>query len=178
MMWVCMGMILNAMIVFVFQEFLGIMFPTWEQVFQPGSRVCSLIHDTLSPPLVIVAPSYWFAATTYFAVFILYNAFQVAAKPAANGVDPNKIDIRVAFTMSVIILSIFFFLLLLLRGLTGCETWFGSLLGILIGSGVAVLYWHLLDACHSGIPPDILNVVSSLAPPKTTEDEIPVLCKA
>jgi hypothetical protein len=177
-MWVCIGMIINTMLVFALQELLGILFPTWEQVLQPGTRVCSLIHDTMGPPLEIVAPSYWFASTTYFAVFILYNAFQVAFKPAAEGVDPKKVDMRIAFTMSVLILSIFFFLLLLLRGLTGCETWFGSTLGILTGSGVAILYWHLLDACHSGIPPDILNVVSSLAPAKTMEEETPVICKA
>ena len=177
MMWVCMGMILNAIIIFGLQESLGILFPSWDQVYQPGTRICSLIHDTMSPPLVIVSPSYWFASTTYFVVFILYNAFQVASKPANKGVDPNKVDVRVAFSMSVIILSIFFFLLLMLRGLTGCETWLGSITGILTGSLVGIMYWHLLDLCHSGIPPDILNVVSSLAPSKGLEEETPVICK-
>jgi hypothetical protein len=80
--------------------------------------------------------------------------------------------------MSVIILSIFFFCLLMLRGLTGCETWLGATLGILMGSGIGIGYWHILDLCHSGIPPDILNVVTALAPAKGGEDKTPVVCTA
>ena len=96
-------------------------------------------------------------------------------RPIATGADPNKVDVRLAFTMSVISLATFFFAILLLRGFTGCETWLGSILGILVGSGIGIGYWHLLDACHSGVPPDILNVVAATAPPRT-DDETPVIC--
>jgi hypothetical protein len=131
----------------------------------------------MGPATTLVAPSYWFASTTFFMSFILYNAIQVATKPAAPGANGKKVDIRVAFTISVIILSIFFFSLLMLRGLTGCETWLGSTLGILLGSGIGIAYWHLLDVCHSGIPPDILNVVTALQP-SPTDDKTPIICKA
>jgi len=177
MLWVAIGMILNSLAVISLQELLGMVFPMWKQVHQPGSKTCSISQDTLGPPTTIVAPSYWFASTTYFVVFILYNALQVAFRPAAPGASSKKVDIRVAFTMSVMILSIFFFCLLMLRGFTGCETWLGATLGILLGGGVSVSYWHILDICHSGIPPDILNVVTALAPSQTG-DKTPVICTA
>jgi hypothetical protein len=178
MIWIAIGMIINALSVLTLQELLSLIFPKWDQVNQPSSRACSLIDDPLGPALTVVAPSYWFASTTYFVVFILYNAGQVAFKPAAAGVSKKKVDTRVAFTMSVMILSLFFLLIIMLRGLTGCETWLGSLMGIWVGSTVAVLYWQLLDACHTGIPPDILNVVSGLAPAKTGDLTSPVICTA
>ena len=178
MIWVAIGMIVNAIGVMAAQELLGMLFPLWKQVHQASSRTCSLTQDSMGSPTTIVAPSYWFASTTYFVVFILYNALQVAARPSAPGASSKKVDIRVAFTMSVIILSIFFFCLLMLRGLTGCETWLGGTLGVLMGSGIGIAYWHILDLCHSGIPPDILNVVTALAPAKGGEDKTPVVCTA
>jgi hypothetical protein len=185
MVWVGVGMVGNAVTVTAFQELLTLILdPSWSQLSQPLSSTCSIIPDGDWAPgtdkgsgekFITVAPSHWFAATTYFIVFILYNAIQVAMRPIAIGADSNKVDVRLAFTMSVISLSIFFFAILLLRGFTGCETWLGSILGILVGSGVAIGYWHLLDVCHSGVPPDILNVVSATAPART-EDETPVIC--
>jgi hypothetical protein len=180
MIWVSLGFLVNGMVTVTLQELLCLLFPTWNQVLQPSSTMCSMIHEfTLKDQKtnVAVAPSMWFSATTYFVVFILYNAIQVAIRPAAEGADPQKVDTRIAFSLSVIMLSIFFFALLLLRGFTGCETWLGSILGILVGSSIGIGYWHILDICHSGIPPDILNVVSSTAP-AAKRDIVPVVCTA
>jgi hypothetical protein len=180
MIWVAMGMIINAMTVTSLQEVLGLLFPKWNQVHQPASATCSIVpdFDPASNPTLIIAPSHWFAATSYFVVFILFNAIQVMIRPVAQGADPTKVDVRIAFTGSVVMLSIFFFAILLLRGFTGCETWLGSILGILVGSGVAVGYWYLLDVCHSGVPPDILNVVAATAPARPNDGETPVICSA
>ena len=177
MIWVAIGMILNSIAVLGAQELLGAIFPLWKQVNQPSNRTCSLTQDTLGSATSIVAPSYWYASTTYFVVFILYNALQVAFRPSARGAQSKKVDIRVAFTLSVMILSIFFFCLLMLRGLTGCETWLGSVLGIFMGSGMAIFYWNVLDICQSGIPSDILNVVTAIAP-EQNGDKTPVICTA
>ena len=180
MIWVSLGFLFNGAVSVTFQEFLSLLFPKWDQVHQPSSAMCSIVQNFApgdEKPYTVVAPSLWFSATSYFVVFILYNAIQVAIRPVAAGADPKKVDMRIAFSLSVIMLSIFFFALLLLRGFTGCETWLGSILGILIGSGVAIGYWHILDVCNSGIPPDILNVVSSTAPPATKE-RVPVICTA
>lgn len=180
MVWVAVGMVGNTLTVTAIQELLTLIFdPSWAQLTQPSSASCSIMPDidVGSPKFITVAPSHWFASTTYFVVFILYNAIQVALRPIAKGADQNKVDVRLAFSMSVIMLSIFFFAILLLRGLTGCETWLGSSLGILVGSGVAIGYWHLLDICHSGVPPDILNVVAATAPERES-DQTPVICTA
>lgn len=178
MIWIAIGMIINALCVLTLQELFSLIFPKWDQVVQPGSRACSLIDDPLGPALTVVAPSYWFASTSYFVVFILYNAAQVAFRPANQGVSKKKVDTRVAFTMSVIILSLFFFFIIMLRGLTGCETWLGSIAGIWLGSTVAIFYWELLDVCNSGIAPDILNVVSALAPRNSGDNTTPIVCTA
>jgi len=177
MVWIAIGMILNALIVAGGQELLALLFPKWRQVHQSVSAACMVIPEIEpgSSQNYTVAPSMWFASTTYFVVFVLYNAIQVTLKPAAQGVDPQKVDVRRAFTLSVIMLSLFFLGLILLRGLTGCETWLGSILGILVGSGSAIGYWHLLDVCNSGVPPDILNIVASTAPARTSS-ETPVIC--
>jgi len=180
MIWVSLGFAVNAMVTVTAQELLVFLFPKWNQVLQPSSSMCTIFNEfTLKDekPNIAAAPSLWFSATTYFAVFVLYNAIQVAIRPVAEGADAQKVDTRIAFSLSVIMLSIFFFALLLLRGLTGCETWLGSFLGILFGSGIAIGYWHILDICHSGIPPDILNVVSATAP-TVKKDVVPVICTA
>ena len=180
MVWVGVGLVLNSLTVTTIQEILTTIFePGWAQLSQPASSICSIIPDIEpdAPKFVTVAPSHWFASTTYFVVFILYNAINVAGRPIAKGADPKRVDVRMAFSMSVILLSVFFFMILLLRGLTGCETWLGSILGVLVGSGVAIGYWHLLDVCHSGVPPDILNVIAATAPVKN-EDQTPIICTA
>lgn len=179
MVWIAIGMMINGFSVSVIQEILGLIFPKWRQVHQRVSASCTIVQDFEpgTEMTYVVAPSHWFAATTYFVVFVLYNAIQVTILPAAKGADPAKVDVRKAFTLSVITLSVMFLLLILLRGLTGCETWLGSILGILMGSGVAIGYWHLLDICNSGVPPDILNVIAATAPART-EEETPVICTA
>jgi len=180
MVWVAVGMALNALITASYQEILGLIFEDWDQVRQPLSQACTFIqdYDSSSPDgTAVVAPSLWFSGSTFFTVYVLYNAIQVAIRPAAKNADKQKVSVRMAFTLSVIMLSIFFMLLILLRGLTGCETWLGSILGVLVGSGTAIGYWHLLDICHSGVTPDILNVTAATAPP-STGSETPVICTA
>ena len=179
MLWVAVGMVINALFVGIGQETLAMLFPKWRQVHQSLSAACTVLPQ-IEPGSGItytVAPSMWFASTTYFVVFVLYNAIQVTTRPAAKGTDSHKVDVRRAFTLSVIILSLLFFGLILLRGLTGCETWLGSVTGILLGSGWAIGFWHLLDVCNSGVPPDILNIVAATAPAHTS-DQTPVICTA
>jgi hypothetical protein len=73
------------------------------------------------------------------------------------------------------VVGIVFMALVFARGFTGCETWVGSILGVLIGGGTAVGYWYLLDACGSGTIPDILQIVGGTAPARSGI-ETPVVC--
>jgi hypothetical protein len=178
MLWVSLGFVLNAAATGLLQELLGLIFPSEPQIWQPTSATCSVLPEfTKGSEKIIVSPSMWFSSTTYFVVFVFYNAVQVALRPANKGADSKKLDTRIAFSMSVIMLSVFFFALIMLRGFTGCETWMGSVLGIALGTGFGIGYWHLLDVCSSGIPPDILNIVAATAP-EPTQDPTPVICVA
>jgi hypothetical protein len=183
MVWTSIGMIINALLITVLQELMGFMFKddstgvAWSQVYQSASHMCTIVKD-IEPTAdsnVVVAPSHWFSSVAFFLSFIVYNAVQVAMRPAAKGADSSKVDVRLAFSGSVILISIFFFALILLRGFSQCETWLGASLGLTIGSGMAIGYWHLLNVCNSGIPPDILNIVSATAPARENK-ETPVIC--
>jgi len=185
MVWTGVGLIINALLVATLQELLGFVFKNddthaaWSQVYQKSSHMCSIVKDIEpgSDLNVVVAPSYWFSSVAFFLSFILYNAIQVAILPPAKGADIKKYDVRLAFSGSVILISIFFFVLILLRGFSQCETWLGSSLGLLVGASMAIGYWHVLNVCNSGIPPDILNIVSAIAPARD-EKTTPVICSA
>jgi hypothetical protein len=172
--WVSLGLIANGAIVAAFQGFLRLLFPTWSQVSMPaGMGTCSIIKPT--GELTAVAPSHWLAAAVFFAVFSVFNSIQVAIRPNKKGVDSSKIQNRQAVSMSVMIVGLVFCILVLARGLTGCETWLGSILGALIGGWFAIGYWYVLDACGTGSIPDILQIVESSAP-ESNGKETPVVC--
>lgn len=183
MVWTSVGMMINALLITVLQELLGFMFSddstgaAWSQVFQSASHMCTIVKDIepSSDINVVVAPSHWFSSVAFFLTFIVYNAVQVALRPPAKGADKSKVDVRLAFSGSVILITIFFFALILLRGFSQCETWLGASLGLTIGSIMAIGYWHVLNVCNSGIPPDILNIVSATAPARENK-ETPVIC--
>jgi hypothetical protein len=140
-----------------------------------GSLACEVIRSSDGGELTAVAPRHWLAATAFFAVFIIYNSIRVTIRTPEKGVSNEKVNVRRAFSLSVFVIGLAFFLLILSRGFSGCETWLGGVLGIFMGSGIAIGYWHLLDACDSGIIPDILQVVGSMAPAKTGE-ATPIIC--
>ena len=178
--WLAVGMILNGAVISIFQGFLAFIFPEWLQVVVPkGSYVCEILktdsYATKAKGATVVAPSHWLSATTFFAVFSIYNSVHVAMKQSAKGVSPEKTDIRRAFSLSVLIIGVVFMGLVLVRGFTGCETWLGSISGSLIGAGMAMFYWHLLDTCKTGMVPDVLQVIGSMAPPGT-DTHVPVVC--
>jgi hypothetical protein len=174
--WVALGLIVNGSAVSIVQGLMALIFPTWAQVsVQSGSLACEVIRSGSSSGVTVVAPSHWLAATAFFAVFLVYNSIRVAIRPPEKGVSPEKVDVRRALSLSVFVVGIVFFLLVLARGLSGCETWLGGSLGVLLGGGIAIGYWHLLNACDSGIIPDILQIVGSMAPANSDKD-VPVLC--
>lgn len=177
--WVALGLIVNGGFIAAFQGLLRLLFPTWSQVSIPaGMGTCSIIQPSSvgrSDDIMTVAPSHWLAATVFFAVFSIYNSLQVAIRDPKNGVDSTKVQTRRAVSMSAMVVGIVFFVLVLARGFTGCETWLGSILGVLLGGGIAVGYWHFLDACGTGTIPDILQIVGGSAP-AASEKETPIVC--
>lgn len=175
--WVSLGLILNGGLIAAVQGLLALLFPNWAQVFVNSSPSCDILSSTLpgGDGTTVVAPSYWLGATVFFAVFSVYNSVRVHMKPPVNGSTAQKVDVRRAFSLSVLVIGVVFFLMVLLRGFSGCETWLGGILGVLFGGASAVGYWHLLDACGTGMIPDLLQVVGSLPPPGSGS-AVPVVC--
>ena len=178
--WVAVGMILNGSVVSILQGIISFVFPNWSQVVVPsGSYTCEIlktnVYSSKIGNLTVVTPSHWLAATAFFAVFSIYNSLHVVLKQPSEHVESEKVDVRRAFSLSVLVIGVVFFGLILIRGFTGCETWLGSISGIVIGSGIAIGYWHMLDACGTGMVPDVLQVIGSMAP--SGHDALtPVVC--
>lgn len=178
--WVSLGLILNGAGIAALQGLMRLLFPTWAQVaVARGSPACEILSRSMptdGPGVTYVAPSHWLSAAAFFAAFSIYNSLRVTLKESEAGVDQRKVSTRRAFGLSVLVIGVAFFLLILARGFSGCETWLGGTLGVLIGSGLAIGYWHLLDACGTGIVPDVLQVINSLAPAAASSDATPVIC--
>jgi hypothetical protein len=96
-------------------------------------------------------------------------------RPPAKGVNKDKVDTRTAFTLSTMIIGAAFLLLVFARGFSGCESWLGGILGVLIGTGTSIGFWHLLDACGTGTIPDVLQVINNMAPAGEGA-AVPVVC--
>lgn len=176
--WVALGLMLNGGLIAVVQGLLSLLFPTWAQVFiSTDSPSCHILSGQPggSDGITAVAPSHWLGAAVFFAVFSAYNSIRVGIKPATAGAKSEKVDVRRAFSLSVLVIGVVFFLMVLLRGLSGCETWLGGVLGVVFGAATAIGYWHLLDACGTGMIPDLLQVVASLPPPGSGSN-VPVIC--
>ena len=178
--WVSLGLILNGASVAVLQGILSLVFPKWAQVSVPsGSSACEILGSVVGTAgtsgTTVVAPSHWLSAATFFAVFSIYNSIRIALKPPARGASSEKIDTRRAFSLSVLVIGVVFLGLIMGRGFGGCETWLGGISGVLVGSGLGIGYWHLLDACGTGAIPDVLQVVHSLPPPADIAN-VPVIC--
>jgi hypothetical protein len=182
--YVAIGLIANGAVITAFQSLLRLLFPTWNQVVLPASSVaCDIfgkINGVMAPGTVggitTVAPSHWIGAAVFFATFSVYNSAMVLGREPAKGVSADKVENRRAFSLSTLVIGVAFLLFVFARGFTGCETWLGSVFGALIGGGMAILYWTLLDSCGVGTVPDILQVVGSMAP--SGENDVPVVCTA
>jgi len=180
--WVSLGLILNSLGVASLQGLFSILFDQngmmKNNIFTKGSPACDIIIGGKpgSGEPTIIAPSYWLSSAVFFASFVIYNSVQVAMMPVAKGASQDKVDIRHAFTLTTMVISAVFLLLVLMRGYSGCESYFGGILGVAVGIGLSVAFWHILNVCGAGMVPDVLQIVNSMAPPG--EDTVPVVCAA
>jgi hypothetical protein len=177
------GLIANGAVITALQALLKLVFPAWAQVSVPSrsiacdifGKITGVASPNIDGGITIVAPSHWIGAAVFFSVFHIYNSIMVMARDSESGTSAEKADNRRAFTLSTLVVGIVFLLFVFVRGFTGCETWLGSVLGAVVGGGMAIGFWSLLNACGAGSAPDILQVVGGLAP-ASTGGETPVIC--
>lgn len=184
--WVGLGMVVNWLILYLGQVILGLLFDKGNDtlVYKNTSLNCSygfkvwqsLAENRYSPgDRQPVAPSFWMGSAFFFSIFCIYNSFRVMFHKGSDGATQEMKDNRQAYTISTVVIGFVFFGLIIMRGMTGCETWFGGLTAFLLSGGLAISYWHLLDSCGGGRIPDILQVIGSLAPDASTQ-RVPVVC--
>jgi hypothetical protein len=182
--WMGIGLIANAGIIQVIQMFIKILFDTSEgsQYAVENAFACSIYNQGMTPTAasqrVFVMPSQWLGGSAFFVVFSIYNAIRVALRKSVPGASERMVNVRRAFSMSVLIIGIFFMALVAGRGFSGCETWVGGTLGVLVGGGIAIGYWHLLASCNGGRVPDVLQVINALPPVGGDDAKVPVVCAA
>ena len=183
--WLGIGMVANAGVIQVLQSIGALLFDKSDSeswISTGNAFACSIYNQGMTPTMasqkMFVAPSHWLGGSAFFVVFSIYNAIRVALRKPVPGASERMVNVRRAFSMSVLVIGIFFMALVLGRGLSGCETWVGGGLGILIGTGFGILYWHLLAACNGGRVPDVLQVVNALPPIGGDDAKVPVVCTA
>jgi hypothetical protein len=192
--WLALGLIFNGAVTALFQIFLKTLLEVkawpekwkpWLQMDKSTSQSCFVGFQpnvansavTTESGMVIVAPSQWMSATTFFAAFSIYNSVQVARRNSNGKVDQKLKSTRTAFSISTAIIGAVFFGLLFSRFFFQCETIFGGALGIAIGIGMGIGYWYILNLCGTGKMPDILQVIGSMAPDASKAQQ-PVMCTA
>ena len=183
LLWASAGMALNWVVTIGFQMIAALV-----GQYKPGlvskevSRSCSVSFPIelngakLVPPKdQIVVPSLWVSTCAFFSIFTIYNSIRVTMRKPKEGADEKLVSTRRAFSISTFIVGIVFLLLIFARLFTQCETMLGGGLGILVGAGVAIGFWHLVDCSGSGKIPDLLQVVGSMAPDRAAT-ETPLMC--
>jgi hypothetical protein len=182
--WLALGLVFNASIIALVQSFVNSIFEENSQIVSSNvSPACQIGYERMSGiknsagTTRRIFPSQWMGASTFFAAFSIYNSIKVAVRESAPGARQEHIDNRRAYSLSTFIIGFAFLTLILARAFTGCESLLGGATGVLIGVGLAIGYWHILDACGTGRIPDILQVVRSIAP-EAKKDETPVVCRA
>lgn len=182
LLWASAGLAMNWVVTILFQMVAVLLAqyqPNWGLSKQP-SRSCSVgipygTAKQVETKSTIATPSLWMSTSAFFAMFTIYNSIRVTMREPNQKVDGKLVSARRAFSVSTFIVGIFFLLLVFARMFTECETWVGGISGVLVGAGVAIGFWHLVDCSGSGKIPDLLQVVGSMAPDHVAT-QTPLMC--
>ena len=121
-----------------------------------------------------VGPTWWMTSAFFFFFFTLYNAIAVMMTPNPYATLDQQNN-RTAYCYAVIAISVVFLILAGCRLLSGCESVAGGAVGAILGSTLAICYWHMLNACGNGLVPDILQIIGNSSPQKGS-DTTPIVC--
>jgi len=176
LLWLSLGLLaLDLPVTYVFQVLMGQFFAGNPYLTVNGAACGPRYYDQGAAIIDIMAPTFWMSSSIFFAVFTGYNALRILFKTSSKGATQQQTNMRRAYCFAVLLIAIIFFFIAGSRVLTGCETLAGGSLGAILGGSLAVIYWHILDVCGSGLVPDILQIVANSAP-STSGLVTPVIC--
>jgi hypothetical protein len=179
LLWVALGLIGNIPITYLLQ-YLAKLAVGSSPTIAPYLRVqhrgrCSSFTDSSSGELLDgYAPSWWATSAFFFVAFTLWNGLAILLGDNPNATMDQKNNRR-AYALSVIIITCVVAFMAFSRMFSGCETLVGTLLAAVIGMTWGISYWHILDVCHSGIAPDLLQIIQNSAP-TSSGIVTPVVC--
>jgi len=147
----------------------------WSEV--PSSQLCQLIPSAHRESYMNVAPSFWISQVVLFMVYMFYNALSIYNTSAGTNSDPAKVSNRKSRTLSVMIMvPIAMIVLLVLRYslVKGCETFYGSILSVVLSTAFAISWYNFASLCGAR-DSDTFGIVSGMMPPGAT-DPPPTMC--
>jgi hypothetical protein len=114
--------------------------------------------------------------STFFVTVIFTNALNIyTTSPQKKSKEAIAVQQRKGMGLiSMLAILLLFVFLMVPRYNTNCETLLGMILGAVVGIGIGVGWWKLLDACGADVYPDIHGVMLGLKPGFLREH--PVAC--
>jgi hypothetical protein len=164
--WVLVGIggIVVALIVFFFQIIFGLV-PGAHTEQTPGLlEACSVLP--LPGAKYEKLPSYWLSATTFFLTYILSNAISIAqTNPTKQPNTAIAVQQRKGLgVISIVAVVVIGLIMLGVRMMGQCESWWGLLASLIIGGGGGYGWWYMLNAQQNDIFQDIHGVMIGLQP--------------
>ena len=177
---VSFGIIMVYFIVIIIQTILGKFAPmlgddvvAWFSSPMPeGPSTCYPFSGTARP---FTFPSEWMTQTAFILCFVIYNSYILMKMKGNNKLFDAYLRRMSRTQISILASSVLLVTFMGIRYQTGCDTGFSILLSSLLGWGLAVAYWHILDICNTQLNSDVLGITRNMAP-ATDDPEIAVVC--
>ena len=177
---VSFGIIIVYFIVVIIQTILGKFAPmlgddvvAWFSSPVPeGPSTCYPFSGTARP---FTFPSEWMTQTAFILCFVIYNSYILMKMKGNNKLFDAYLRRMSRTQISILASSVLLVTFMGIRYQTGCDTGVSILLSSLIGWGLAVAYWHILDICNTQLNSDVLGITRNMAP-ATDDPEIAVVC--
>jgi hypothetical protein len=143
----------------------------------PGDAImeaCSLIPISKGATYSYI-PSLWISLTSFFAMYILVNAYTIyTTRPTNVSNDALPVQQRKGLGLiSMFATAILAFFLIMVRQRSLCETWgytswiqmlMGLVGAVVLGGGWAYIWWKILNACGGYSLSDLHGVLLALKP--------------
>ena len=141
---------------------------------------CTLFETLSDMPLSSMnsIPSTWTVMTTFFFVYLIFNAFDIYNRQVPKSADPIAVNARKTRTG----VSIFILILMLgfvLAGrytVTNCETFLGLVIGIILGIYTGYVWYIFLRSCGMGQFDDIFGISNRLLSREASGNATPKVC--